>query len=196
MATGINDFRQRFNGHRPNRFLINGSFPNAVTQGNDSSSAGAGGGVHFDVYCKATQVPGSSIGVIPVAWQGRTVKFSGERTYADWSIQIYDSSDSSQNLRKMFETWINLMDHRTLHTMDYSLTSNWTVSFNDATSSVISNAQSGHNETYTLTNCFPLDISPIDLSYEMTDTFAEFTVTLAYDFWEPNGGSVPPLIAL
>lgn len=188
MATGITDFRSRFFGHRPNRFIINGSFPEAVAQGNNST-AGAGAGLHFDVYCKATQVPGSSIGVIPIAWQGRTVKFSSERTYADWTIQIYDSSIKGQNLRLLFEDWINKMNHRTDHTLDYSLTSNWQVSFNDVSQSLASTPQSSHQETYTLYNCFPIDISPIDLSYDMADSFAEITVTLAYDYWAPDGAA-------
>ena len=186
MATGVNNFRQQFFGHRPNRFLINGSFPTAVVQGNESSGVGANaGGVQFDIYCKATSVPGSSIGVIPVAWQGRIVKFSGERTYADWSIQIYDSSVPSQKLRLLFENWINLMNHRESHILDYSLTGDWTVSFNDVVKSVGTSPQAGHTETYKMRNCFPIDISPIDMSYDMTDTFAELTVTMAYDFWEP-----------
>jgi len=192
MATGITDFRSRFYGHRPNRFLIAGGFPTAVSAVNeDTGVSPARGQLDYDIYCKATQVPGSSIGVIPIAWQGRTVKFSSERTYADWTIQIYDSSLQSQNLRQMFENWINLMNHRTDHTLDYSLTSNWQVSFNDVVKSISNTSQSSHQETYTLYNCFPIDISPIDLSYDMADSFAEITVTLAYDYWAPNGAANP-----
>lgn len=193
MATGVNNFRQNFFGHRPNRFTVNGSFPTGVLQDNTSTAAPTAanaGGLQFDIYCKATSIPGSSIGVIPVAWQGRIVKFSGERTYADWSIQIYDSSIASQKLRILFEEWINKMNHRDQHILDYSLTSDWTVSFNDVVRSVGASPQNGHTERYIMRNCFPIDISPMDMSYDMTDTFAELTVTMAYDFWEPqNVGS-------
>jgi hypothetical protein len=190
MATGIRDFRHNFFGTRPNRFKIEGSFPTTVTasqeRGNVSNLPASDTTARFDVYCKATSLPGSSIGVIPVAWQGRIVKFSGERTYADWSIQIYDSSTPGQILKQTFEKWINLMNHRESHILDYSLTSDWIVYHGDVVNSVSSNADSGHTQSHILRHCFPIDISPIDMSYDMTDTFAEFTVTMAYDFWEPG----------
>jgi hypothetical protein len=199
MATGIRNFRQTFSGTRPNRFKIIGSFPTAVTTGEgngngnftQNSAANSAGAAKFDIYCKATSLPGSSIGVIPVAWQGRIVKFSGERTYADWSIQIYDSSSPGQILKQTFESWINLMNHRETHVLDYSLTSDWTVYHADVVNSVAKSSQSGFTQSHIMRHCFPIDISPIDMSYDMTDTFAEFTVTMAYDFWEPGDGSDP-----
>jgi len=192
MATGIRDFRHNFFGTRPNRFKISGSFPTAVTTQNISNQPASDTTARFDVYCKATSLPGSSIGVIPVAWQGRIVKFSGERTYADWSIQIYDSSTPGQILKQTFEKWINLMNHRESHILDYSLTSDWVVYHGDVVNSVSSDADSGHTQSHVLRHCFPIDISPIDMSYDMTDTFAEFTVTMAYDFWEPGDGNGTP----
>jgi len=192
MASGIRDFRHNFFGTRPNRFKITGSFPSAVTSTNLTQNA-SDTTARFDIYCKATSLPGSSIGVIPVAWQGRIVKFSGERTYADWSIQIYDSSTPAQGLKQTFETWINLMNHREKHVLDYSLTSDWTVYSGDVVNSVATSADSGYSQSHVLRHCFPIDISPIDMSYDMTDTFAEFTVTMAYDFWEPgdkNGSAI------
>jgi hypothetical protein len=80
MAT-LNQFRDNFKGVRSNRFKVNGSFPTGEFDAQD-----------FEFYCKASSVPGSSIGVIPVGYKGRPVKFSGERSYQDWLIQIYDSS--------------------------------------------------------------------------------------------------------
>ena len=191
MATGIRDFRHNFFGTRPNRFKIEGSFPPAVTLTNASPGLNISSSTtaRFDIYCKATSLPGSSIGVIPVAWQGRIVKFSGERTYADWSIQIYDSSTPGQALKQTFENWINLMNHRETHVLDYSLTSDWVVYHGDVVNSVSSSPDSGYAQSHVLRHCFPIDISPIDMSFDMTDTFAEFTVTMAYDYWEPGNGS-------
>jgi hypothetical protein len=36
---------------------------------------------------------------------------------------------------------------------------------------------------FTLKNCWPSDISSIDLSYDSTDTLEEFTVTWSYDYF-------------
>ena len=40
--------------------------------------------------------------------------------------------------------------------------------------------------SYKLINCWPSDISQIDLSYDTTDAVEDFTVTWTYDFFE-NG---------
>lgn len=192
MTLNINSFRNGFKGTRPNRFEIVGTIPTAATGIGQGSPQG--GDTVFKVYCKATQLPGSSVGLIPVAWQGRVVKFSGERTYQDWSIQIYDSNlnDRDRNLRDIFEKWINRMNHRTAHTINYDLTANWVVkhvdmesgqTHSDSHGDSATTGQQGHTREISLVNCFPIDLSPIDLSYDLTDTFSEFTVTMAYDYW-------------
>lgn len=175
MATNINNFRSQFSGVRPNRFTIRGNFPGGV--GAQTTAA-------FDVYCKATQLPGSSIGVIPVPWMGRVVKFSGERSYADWTIQVYESSITSNDLRSGFEQWIELMDGRDSHKINYSLTETWQVVYMDMNGTVSGQGNPTGNRTISLIHCFPVDISPVDLSYDVVDTFSEFTVTLAYDYWQ------------
>jgi len=34
-----------------------------------------------------------------------------------------------------------------------------------------------------LFNCFPTEVGSLEFNYETVDTFAEFTVTLQYDYW-------------
>jgi hypothetical protein len=168
MAT-LNEFRQNFQGVRGNRFRVAGNFPTGGFSATD-----------FEFYCKATSVPGSSIGVIPVGYKGRPVKFSGERTYQDWVVQIYDSS--TKNLRDLFEKWVDLMDSRNAHEVQYNVANQpWTVEYMDMNGT---ESTSAYKRKITLVNCFPVDISPIEMSYDVADTFAEFTVTLTYDFWE------------
>ncbi len=98
MAT-LNEFRTQFVGVRQNRFKVSCQFPG-------SSVAPA----TFEFYCKAATIPGSAIGVIPVGYKGRPVKYSGERTYADWLVQIYDSP--RQDIRGDIEAWIERMNGR------------------------------------------------------------------------------------
>lgn len=167
MAT-IDAFRQGFKGVRGNRFKITGSFPV--------------GGIVTDMefYAKAASVPGSGIGIIPVGYKGRPIKFSGERTYQDWIVQIYDSS--TVDLRQKFEDWIESMDNRNAHEVNYNIVQNsWMVEYQDMSGT---QSNSTHQKKIKLRNCFPIDLSPIDLSYDTPDTFAEFTATLTYDFWE------------
>ena len=179
MAT-IDQFRSGFKGVRANRFRVSGTFPGTI--GATNIAAGT-----FEFYCKAASVPGSAIGVIPVGYKGRPVKFSGERTYADWLIQIYDSTDT--DLRTNFERWIEAMDGRNSHQVNYNVATGggnsnaWTVEYMEQAPGATQSGNS-YQKKIKLVNCFPVDLSPIELSYDSPDTFAEFTVTLTYDYWD------------
>lgn len=176
MAT-IDNFRQGFKGVRANRFRVAGTFPSGIEAGNIPAGT-------FEFYCKAASVPGSAVGVIPVGYKGRPIKFSGERTYADWLVQIYDSTDT--DLRTNFERWIEAMDGRNSHQINYNVAGGnvtWTVEYMEQAPG---STQSGNSyqKKIKLVNCFPIDLSPIELSYDSPDTFSEFTVTLTYDYWD------------
>lgn len=177
----INEFRQNFYGLRPNRFRVDGVFPTGIGIGTSN----------FNIYVKAADLPASTIGAIPVAWQGRVVKFSGERVYSDWVISVYDSNIPAESLRLGFEEWIEKMDGRDSHNISYNLTENWYVFYNDLNGNQTSTDQanfnpSGYSQGILLHNCFPVEVGPIQLNYDLTDTFAEFTVQIAYDYWTPE----------
>lgn len=180
MAT-LNEFRSNFFGVRPNRFLVEATWPSGVSSPDLSD---------INIYVKAADLPGSTIGTIPIAWQGRVVKFAGERVYADWVISVYDSNIPAKDLRTGFERWIEAMDGRNTHQINYNLTSDWVVRYSDIVPGTSSSAlptqdPSNFNKSIKLRNCFPTDIGPISLNYDALDSFSDFTVQIAYDFWEP-----------
>ena len=41
-------------------------------------------------------------------------------------------------------------------------------------------------KTYTIRGGYPVNISQIDLSYDTNDAIEEFTVEIAYQYWESN----------
>jgi hypothetical protein len=180
MAT-LNEFRNNFFGVRPNRFLVEGQWPSTVESPDLSD---------IYIYVKAADLPGSSIGPIPINWQGRTIKFAGERQYGDWAIMVYDSNISSKDLRSGFERWLEAMSGRNTNQINYNLVADWVVRYSDVipgSTSTPTNTQqpSNFNKSIKLKNCFPVDIGAITLNYDTQDSFAEFTVQMAYDFWEP-----------
>jgi len=180
----ISTFRTGFKGTRSNRFIITpGIKPTGGPDGQPELE-------DFKLYAKATSFPGSAIGMIPVSYQGRVVKYSGERQFAEWSIQVYDSSASSDvNIRKYFEDWMTLGDDPATHVQKYNIASAgaWKIEFDDITSATtVGGAAATYNKPFFLFNCWPIDISAIDLNYEAADSFAEFTLTLAYDFHQKS----------
>ena len=178
----LSNFRNNFFGVRPNRFLVEGAWPGGV-QAPDLST--------LYVYVKAADLPGTTIGTINVAWQGRVIKFSGERVYADWAINVYDSNIPSKDLRDGFERWMEAMSGRDTNQIDYNLVADWTVRYSDVTpnnTNTPANTQSPNNfnKRIKLKNCFPVDLGPVTLNYDLADSFSEFTVQIAYDFWVPE----------
>ena len=175
----IQGFRDTFRGSRSNRYKITGQ-----------KSAGEVGTTNlidpFTLYAKSTSFPGSQIGMIPVSYQGRVIKFTGERQFAEWSIQVYDVSQTSDsnNLRDMFERWIEESDAANRHQQRYdnASTSPWLVEFDDIDADTVGGYGAKYQKKMELYNCWPIDISAIDLNYEAADSFAEFTLTFAYDY--------------
>ena len=173
MAT-LDDFRKNFNGIKANRFKIIGGFPPSV--GINSNAANEA----LEIFCKATQFPGSAVGVIDLNYRGRKVKFPAERAFADWPIQIYSSSIGAKDLRSMFAKWkdyINDPNHTSMNYKAYA--GEWQILYNDMNfkqSTVL------YYNLCTLVNVFPIEVTPIELSNDTTDVFAEFTVTLSFDY--------------
>ena len=136
----------------------------------------------FTYLCKAAQLPGSTVGVIEVPFAaGRRFKAAGDRTFADWTTTVIN--DSNHKIREALE---NLQ--KQFGTTDYNSETAKTLTGGDATDfSTILVEQLNHAGevvySYTLVNCWPSDISTIDLSYDSTDTLEEFTVTWSYDYF-------------
>ena len=182
MAFNVNTFRQemKFDGARANLFEVNLQFPFELTNG----------GLNRDVTFKAksAQIPGSTIGVVPVQYFGREVKFAGNRTFADWTVTILNDEDFA--IRGAFEQWMNSINshrenRRTLGAAPQSYTTDGSVKQYGKTGKV--------EREYAFKGLFPTDLSPIDLDWGNNDAIEEYTVTFSYQWWEAintNGKSV------
>jgi hypothetical protein len=180
----IQTFRNDFSSSRSNRYKITGTMPNNLGTLDNS----------FTLYAKSVSFPGSQIGMIPVSYQGRVIKFAGERQFAEWSVQVYDVSNnnatstgtgiSSVDIRTKLEQWIEDCDGANTHKQRFNnaATAVWTVQFDDIDGDTIGGNTVNYNKKMELYNCWPIDISAIDLNYEAADSFAEFTLTFAYDY--------------
>ena len=81
MAVNIHDFKQKFRGGvRPNLFRCN------ITH-----NVGLG---EIEFLCKGAQIPASTLGNIDVPFRGRQLKVPGDRTYADWTVTLFNDTDT------------------------------------------------------------------------------------------------------
>ena len=175
MAFNVAEFRSQMTGDgaRPNLFSVSLVFPADVEGGQT-----AGQKVTF--MAKTAQLPGSTVGTVPVYYFGREMKFAGNRTFTDWTIQIINDEDFV--IRNSLESWMNSINSHAGNVRNGAAInpSSYTV---DA--EVIQYGKTGNElKRYKFVGMFPQDVAPIDLDWGSNDTIEEFSVTFAYQYWE------------
>ena len=159
-------------GARPNLFEVEiTTLPGGITW--DSSN--------FKFMCKAAQLPGQTIASIDVPFRGRTFKVAGDRTIDAWTVTIIN--DENFEYRNAFESWTELIanldtnlgatlpDAYMRNARVYQLGRGSRTSSTDSTGS-----ENVVLKEYEFIDIFPTSVSPIDLSYDSSDTIEEFTV--------------------
>jgi len=177
MAFNVAEFRANMvgDGARPNLFAVTLTYPTIASNGNLAGSK-------TTFMAKSAQLPGSSIGTVPVNYFGREMKFAGNRTFVDWSLTIINDEDFV--IRNSLESWMNAINSNTsnVRALQANRPSTYT---SDAT--VTQYGKTGETlKTYNFVGLFPIDLAPIELDWGSNDTMEEFQVTFAYQYWEAN----------
>ena len=177
MTFNVQEFRSNLigDGARPNLFSVTLTFPTVATNGTAA-------GQKTTFMAKATQLPGSTVGTVPLFYFGRELKFAGNRSFTDWNLQIINDEDFS--IRNSLESWMNSINSHVgnLRNGSASNQSGYTV---DAT--VSQYGKTGNVlKTYKFVGLFPLDIQPIELDWGSNDSIEEYGVTFAYQWWEAD----------
>jgi hypothetical protein len=168
MAFNISEFTSNLagDGARPNLFDVNVSvFDQKLT-----------------FTCKAAQLPGSTIGTVPVFYFGREVKFAGNRSFPEWTITVINDEDFS--VRNQLESWMN-----SINSHEGNLAENLWQSYTFDADVNQYGKDGALIKTYTFKNMFPTDISPIDLDWSSNDAMEEFQVTFAYQYWTSDSAA-------
>jgi hypothetical protein len=177
MAFNVGEFRANLigDGARPNLFQVTMNFPTYTSDAATTSQA-------LTFLAKSAQLPGSTVGTVPLFYFGRELKFAGNRNFADWTIQIIN--DENFKIRKGFETWMNAINSHASNLRNGAAVS---PSGYSADAKVDQYNKIGDViKSYKFVGSFPVDISPIDLDWGSNDSIEEFSVTLAYQWWESD----------
>jgi len=99
MPFNVNQFRTQLSGDgaRPNLFEVRLNFPSYVT-GRSTAQ------LKSTFMVKTAQLPGSTLGSVPVNYFGREVKVAGNRTFADWTVTVINDEDFI--IRNAMESWV------------------------------------------------------------------------------------------
>lgn len=198
MAFDINQFRSAMalDGARPNLFEVALTFPQVATAGTPpaarAGSDGLGTAEQFRFFCRAAQLPGTSVNPIPVNYFGRELKFAGNRTFPEWTVTLLNDEDFK--IRNAMELWLNgLNSHRgNLRNASFANPASYTTQ-----ATVTQFAKTGEAlKSYNFIGLFPIDVSPIEMDWAANDTIEEYSVTFSYQWWESGGaittGGTPP----
>ena len=171
---GVDDFKSKLRGGgaRPNLFKATINFPGYANGDAELTS----------FLCEAAQLPGSTMGIIPVPFRGRILKMAGDRTFAEWTVTIINDTDFA--VRNSMERWMNGIN---AHSANTGLAA--PIAY-EADLSVDQLDREGESiKDYVFRGAFPVDLSPIDLAFSSTDEIERFTVTFAYQYFESNNPS-------
>ena len=175
MAFNVAEFRANLigDGARPNLFQVSLNFPTVAANGILA-------GQKTTFMAKTAQLPGSTVGTVPLYYFGRELKFAGNRTFTDWTLQIINDEDFT--IRNSIESWMNAINSHSSNVRDAGAKgpSGYTV---DA--EVTQYGKTGDVlKTYKFVGLYPLDLAPIDLDWGSNDSIEEYSVTFAYQWWE------------
>lgn len=178
MTFNVNEFRSNLigDGARPNLFSVTLTFPSFVTNGSVA-------GQKTTFMAKGSQLPGSSIGSIPMYYFGREMKFAGNRTFADWTLQIVNDEDFT--IRDALEAWSNGINTHVSNVRSAGGSSSASAYTVDALVTQYGK-QGDILKKYNFVGMFPVDIAPIDLDWGDNDKIEEYSVQFAYQYWESN----------
>jgi hypothetical protein len=185
---------------RPNLFQVDIDFPEAVTDLITSASGASGASgdpvnsmrVLGGFQVKAAQIPASTVGVIEVPFRGRMLKIAGDRTFEPWTITIHN--DTTYRLRSWFEKWmeaIQLYDENATE-IDYgspadAAGTDYLRYMKDMKVTQL-DRRGNAVRSYKFYDCWPSNISSIDLDFGSNDAIEEFTVELQVQYWKPEAG--------
>jgi hypothetical protein len=181
--SNVRDFLGKVNqGVRPNLFYVNIQFPDQLEDklvGDDIELT--------NLLCKSAALPASNLGVIEVPFRGRTVKIAGDRTFDTWTATFINDKDFK--IRGVMERWMRAINAHEANTAEQ-----WTPQTSDGyTADIvvhqlerrdITDDPGGHiMRSYKFVQCFPTNVSQIDLAYDSNDQIEDFTVEFQLQYW-------------
>lgn len=203
MAFNIDNFRSalQYDGARPNLFEVILIPPTSI-----SNALGATQKLRF--MARSAQLPGKTIGMVPVYYMGREVKVPGNAMFQEWTLTIMNDEDFA--IRNVMERWQgNINSHQG------NIRAPGFMNFNQysVNGSVIQYSKGGPGSSagrpggggsrdsatgirkYNFIGMWPTDVSPIDLDWGANDQIEEFVVTFAYQYWEAENDPDASIVA-
>lgn len=157
---------------RANQFRVTLNFPKIMAGYANISALST-------FHVRAASLPASTIGSIPVFFQGRAVNVAGEREFRPWAVSVMNENFA---IRDALMTWshrINNINNNTgvITVADYQ--ADLTVEQLDRNGRVL--------KTITIHDAMPVDIGDIALDFQNNNSVEIFGCTFVYNYFTESG---------
>lgn len=182
MAFKINDFTGKLTGGgaRPNLFKVKiPALPEiAVATGEGLND--------FEFLCRNVQIPASIVSTIPISYQGRETKFSGDREFGELSTTVIN--DEGYEVRNTIESW---MDGINTHSDNIILSEDVSRSIYTTDLTIETLTKQGKvDQTYKFIGCWPSNLDAMSLNWDSTNQILEFSITWQYDYFTHSQANI------
>lgn len=164
-------------GYRPNRYRV--TFVGDLKGIDKTLSKKAQ--EQMSVFCVASALPQSTMGIAEAQYFGRAIKMAGDKTFDDWTCEMYTDSDFT--VRTFMENWHDsiLGFETNFAAQDYRKPLTY---YLDAFLEIYTREGEVIN-TYEMKQIFPSSVGELSLSYENNNQIARFPVTFAINYFTP-----------
>ena len=170
----IDDFKANLigGGARSNQFRVTITAPPGIAIGLDVRRT--------SFLVRSSNLPGMTMGEIPIAFRGRNIYIAGDRTFDEaWTTTFFNDTDFM--IRNAMERWSNGINDLADNTgviapADYQ--TDLTVEQLDRDDAIL--------KSYIFRSAWPLSVSSIDLTSENATAIEEFSVTWIYQHFEAS----------
>lgn len=176
----IEQLKQNLKIVRPNLFYVDIIPPSFLSK---YGFGPYGETAKFSYRCEAAELPGRTLATVDDTSFGPTVKFGYDMTYNDITLQIIASEDMVE--RKLFEEWMDGIVTPT--SQNFSELKGGLIKYYDDYSGALFSIRQLNDAgkvlaRYKLHRAFPIQLSPMNLSWGETDTYQRFAVTISYRY--------------
>jgi hypothetical protein len=167
---------------RPNNFLVSLDCPSFTQGGSIRGDKPNQYDIEptFEFRCERAELPGRTVATSEDMGSGPTIKLGYDMTYNDIQLSVICATDMKE--RKFFEKWMDYIikpfgspDAGTVaYYNDYAKGNTLSVAQLDDFGRVVLR--------YTCTDVYPIALTPMNATWEETNTYQRFGVTIAYRY--------------
>ena len=184
MAFTVSEFKSNLaaggGGARPSLYEV------SINNSHDTDlSFGVGQSMVSGLLVKAASIPPANIAPLAVNYAGRAYKWTGFRTFDNWTVTVLNDEDFK--IRGQMMDWMRIISGKLDGTRntDYGspVTTGTTPGYYEGNATVKQLGTDGAvKQVYKFYNLWPTELAEIGVDWS-SDIIQEYTIGFAYDYW-------------